>query len=76
MWEYLAFKIVGTPLSYLPRAVGYLFARVTAYIVYLLLPTLRGAIANNMRHVLGSEVDGTTIRKATKGVLRNATNNT
>ena len=75
MWEYLVFKIVGTPLSYLPRAVGYLIARVAAETAYLLSPTLRGAIENNMRHVLGSEVDDTTLRKATKGVLRNAARN-
>ena len=75
MWKYLAFKIIGTPLSYLPRAVGYLIARVTADIVYLLSPTLRGVIADNMRHVLGSEVDDATLRKATKGVLRNAAKN-
>jgi KDO2-lipid IV(A) lauroyltransferase len=75
MWKYLAFKIAGIPLSYLPRAVGYLIARVVADTVHLLSPTLRGVIADNMRHALGSEADDATLRKATKGVLRNAARN-
>ena len=62
-------------MSYLPVTIGYLIARVVADSVYLLSPKLRGAIANNMRHVLGSEAGDDTIRQASKGVLRNAARN-
>lgn len=75
MWKYLVFKIIGNPLSYLPRAVGYLIARVTADIVYLLSPKLRSIITNNIRHVLDSEADDATLRQAVKGVLRNVVRN-
>jgi KDO2-lipid IV(A) lauroyltransferase len=75
MWKYLAFKIIGVPLSYLPTAAGYLVARIVADTVYLLSPILRSSIASNMRHVLGSEAEDATIRRATKNVIRNAARN-
>jgi KDO2-lipid IV(A) lauroyltransferase len=75
MWKYFAFKIMGTPLSYLPRAVGYLIAHVIADVVYSFSPTLRSVVRNNLWHVMGSEVDDVTLKQATKDVLRNVGRN-
>ncbi len=75
MWKYYAFKIVGPLLSILPMKVGYLIAHLVADTVYTLSPGLRGAIGDNMRHVLGSEVDDTTLQWTIRGVLRNAAKN-
>jgi KDO2-lipid IV(A) lauroyltransferase len=75
MWKYYAFKIAGFTLSYLPRKVGYFIAHIVAYIVYMLSPALKSAIADNMRHVLGSEADSATLKRAARAVLRNAARN-
>ncbi|MBT9149453.1 MAG: Phosphatidylinositol mannoside acyltransferase [Dehalococcoidia bacterium] len=75
MWKYYAFKIAGFTLSYLPKKVGYLIARLIADAVYMLSPALRAAIADNMRHVLGSEADDAALKQAVRGVLRNTAKN-
>ena len=41
----------------------------------MLSPALRFAIADNMRHVLGSEADDAALQQAVRDVLRNATKN-
>ena len=75
MWTYLAFKITGFTIAYLPTKVGYLIARLVADTLYVFWPPLRAAVAANMRPVLGSEVDNATLKRAVRGVLRNATKN-
>ncbi|HAZ32155.1 MAG TPA: hypothetical protein DCY61_05640 [Dehalococcoidia bacterium] len=75
MWKYYAFKIAGFTLSYFPKKVGYLIACLIADTVYMLSPALRAAIADNMRHVLGSEADDATLKQHVRGVLRNAAKN-
>ncbi|TET14637.1 MAG: hypothetical protein E3J81_06300, partial [Dehalococcoidia bacterium] len=75
MWTYLAFKITGFTIAYLPTRVGYLLTRFVADMLYVFWPPLRAAVAANMRPVLGSEVDNATLRRAVRGVLRNATKN-
>jgi len=75
MWKYLAFRIAGFTIAYLPTKVGYLIARLTADTVYIFWPSLRGAVAANMRPVLGSAVDDATLKRAVHGVLRNAARN-
>ena len=75
MWRYLAFKIAGVTLAYLPQRVGYLFTRVVADVVYMLSPALRAAITDNIRHVLGPEADDATLKQAVRGVLRNVARN-
>jgi lauroyl/myristoyl acyltransferase len=75
MWKYYVFKIAGLTLAYLPRKVGYFIARIVADTVYMLSPALRAAIADNMRHVLGSEADNATLKRAVRAVLRNAAKN-
>ena len=75
MWSYYAFKIAGFTLAYLPKKVGYLIARLVADTVYMLSPALRATIADNMRHVLGSEADDATLKQAVRGVLRNVAKN-
>lgn len=75
MWRYYAFKIAGFTLSYLPQKVGYLLARIAADMIYLSSPSLRAAIAHNMRHVLGAEADNATLKRAVRGVLLNMAKN-
>jgi len=75
MWTYLAFKIAGFTIAYLPTKVGYLIARLTADTVYIFWPSLRASVVANMRAVLGSEVDNATLKRAVRGILRNAAKN-
>lgn len=74
-WRYYGFKVAGLALSHLPKKIGYLLARVAADIAYALLSTQKAAIADNMRHVLGSEADDVRLRRAVRGVLRNTAKN-
>lgn len=75
MWKYYAFKIAGFILPYLPNKVGYLISCLIADTVYLLSRTLRAAITDNMRHVLGPEADDATLKQHVRGVLRNVVKN-
>jgi lauroyl/myristoyl acyltransferase len=75
MWRYYAFRLAGLTLAYLPRKIGYLIAFLVADTVYMLSPEMRAAIADNMRHVLGSEAGDDRVRQAARGVLRNAGRN-
>jgi len=75
MWTYLAFKIAGFTIAYLPTKVGYLIARLTADTVYIFWPSLRAAVAANIRPVLGPQVDNATLKRTVRGVLRNAAKN-
>jgi KDO2-lipid IV(A) lauroyltransferase len=71
MWQYFAFIIADYSFSFLPKRIVYLFARLIADAVYLIAPRVRAGIAVNQRHVLGSEVNDRTLRRVTRGVLRN-----
>lgn len=75
MWLYLAFKFAGLTLAYFPRKVGYLVARIVADTVYLLSPSMRASISDNMKHVLGPDVESARLKRAVRGVLRNAARN-
>ena len=75
MWKYYCFRIAGPPFSLLPMKIGYFIAYLVADAVYMLSPGLRSAIADNMRHVLGPDVDDVTLRRTVRGVLRNAAKN-
>jgi KDO2-lipid IV(A) lauroyltransferase len=75
MWKYYAFRIAGFTLAYLPKKVGYLIACLIADTIYMLSPALRAAIADNMRHVLGSEADDAVLKQHVRGVLRNVARN-
>jgi KDO2-lipid IV(A) lauroyltransferase len=71
MWQYYAFKIANYSLSFLPKRIGYMFARLIADIVFSISPRVRMDIAANQRHVLGPEVNDRTLRRVVRGVLRN-----
>ena len=71
MWQYYAFKIAGYSLSFLPKRIGYLLARLMADAAYFLAPGIRAGIIVNQRHVLGSEVNDHTLRRVARSVLRN-----
>ncbi|MDY6892185.1 MAG: lysophospholipid acyltransferase family protein [Chloroflexota bacterium] len=75
MWKYYAFRIAGFTLAYLPVQVGYAIAGIAADIVYLSSPSLRASVEDNMRHVLGTEADAATLKRAARGVMRNAAKN-
>ena len=75
MAKYCAFVLAELTLSRLPRKVGYLIAMVFADITCVLSPRLRDSIAQNMRHVLGSESDDAAMRKVVRGVVRNTAKN-
>ena len=75
MWKYYAFKIAGFTIAYFPKSIGYIVARLVADIVYILSPSLRATIADNMRHVLGFEADDAILKQAVRAVLRNAARN-
>ena len=75
MWQYYAFKIAGFTLAYLPMNIGYLIARIAADIVYISSPSLRASVEDNMSHVLGTAADNATLKKAVRGVIRNAAKN-
>ncbi len=75
MWTYIAFRIAGFTIARLPTKVGYLIARLAADTVYIFRPSLRAAVAANMRRVLGPEIDNTILKRAVRGVLRNAAKN-
>jgi KDO2-lipid IV(A) lauroyltransferase len=74
-WRYYAFKLAGLTLSHLPKQIGYLIAYIVADTVYLLSSRQRAVIADNIEHVLGSEVDKSTLKKTVRAVLRNAAKN-
>lgn len=75
MWKYYCFRLIGPLFSLLPMKIGYLIAYLVADTVYMLSPGLRGVIADNLRHVLGPDVDDVTLRRTVRGVLRNAAKN-
>lgn len=75
MWKYYAFRFAGFALAHLPMKVGYLIAFLVANTVYMLSPGMRAAIADNMRHVLGSEAGDARLRQTVRGVLKNAARN-
>jgi len=75
MWKYYAFRFTGLTIAYLPRKLGYLTARFTAFMVYMLSPVTREAVADNMRRVLGPEADEAALKRAVRDVLRNAAKN-
>jgi KDO2-lipid IV(A) lauroyltransferase len=75
MWKYYSFRMMGPLLSVLPWRVGYLIAFIVAAAVYALMPGLRSAIADNMRHVLGWDADDRTLRRSVRHVVRNAAKN-
>jgi len=74
-WRYYAFKLAGLTLSHLPKQIGYLIAHIVADIVYILSSRQRAIIADNIEHVLGPEVDNSTLKKTVRAVLRNAAKN-
>ena len=71
MWQYYAFKIAGYSLSFLPKRVGYLLARLIADVVFSIASRVSVNIAVNLRHVLGPEVNDRTLKRSARGVLRN-----
>ncbi|APV45074.1 kdo(2)-lipid IV(A) lauroyltransferase [Dehalogenimonas formicexedens] len=75
MWKYYAFKIAGFSLSYLPRNLGYFVASLVADFAYTFFPTARVGVADNMRHVLGFNVDDIVLRRAVREVLKNTAKN-
>jgi lauroyl/myristoyl acyltransferase len=72
---YYAFIFAEHTLARLPKRVGYLIATLVGDIIYLLSPRIRGSIAGNVRHVLGSEADEAAVRRVVRGVLRTAAKN-
>jgi KDO2-lipid IV(A) lauroyltransferase len=75
MWKYYIFRIMGPPLSCLPMKLGYIVARVIADSVYILMPGLRRVIGDNLKHVLGWNVDNSILQRGIRGVLRNTARN-
>jgi len=75
MWRYYAFRIVGFTLPYLPKQAGYLLGRLIADVVYLLCPSLKATIRDNVRHVLGRDVDRVALEQTVRGVLRTVARN-
>ncbi|MCX6000408.1 MAG: hypothetical protein NTU41_12735 [Chloroflexi bacterium] len=72
MWKYYALKIAGFTLARLPRRLSYLIVGFIADVVCLLSPGLRATVADNMRHVLGPEVDDASLKWVVRRVFRNA----
>jgi len=75
MWRYYAFRIIGPPLSLLSLKLGYIVARIVADSLYILSPGLRRTIGDNLRHVIGWDVDNANLQRAIRNVLRNAAKN-
>lgn len=75
MWTYYAFRIAGFTLAYLPKRIGYAIAHFIADILFRLHPSLRAAVTDNMKHVLGTEADDAEVEAAARGVLRNSAKN-
>ncbi len=75
MANYCIFVLAELTISRLPKKFGYFIATVFADIAYILSPQLRGSVANNARHVLGSESDDAAIRLVVRGVFRNTAKN-
>lgn len=71
MWQYYAFVIVGYSLSFLPKRIGYLLARLVADVIFSIAPRVRAIITANLRHVLGPKVNDRTLGRVARGVLRN-----
>jgi len=75
MWKYYAFKIAGLTIAYLPKSIGYFIAHVIAYLVYILSPSLRASIKDNMKHVLGPGTSDNELGQAARSVLKNTARN-
>ncbi len=75
MWKYYALKIAGFSLSYLPRELGYIGAVLIADFAYIFIPAARAGVADNMKRVLGPDIDDSALKKVVRGVLRNTAKN-
>ncbi|MCK5429919.1 MAG: lysophospholipid acyltransferase family protein, partial [Anaerolineales bacterium] len=71
MWQYYAFKFAGYSLSFLPKRIGYLLARLIADVVFSVASRVSVNIAVNLHHVLGPEVNDRALRRSARGVLCN-----
>lgn len=75
MFQYYAFKIAGSCISFLPRKAGYLVAGVLANILYLVAPGIRASVADNQSRAYGSQIDERSLRLLVRSVLRNTAYN-
>lgn len=71
MWQYYTFIIADYSLSFLPKRIGYLLARLIADVVFSIAPRVRTSIVANLRRVHGLEVNDRALRRVARGVLRN-----
>jgi len=74
-WEYYVFKIADHTLAHASRGIGYSITRFITDIVYVTAPVSRAAIKDNVKHVLGPEVDDATLERTMRTILRNAGKN-
>lgn len=75
MLKYIVFKIASLIMPHLPAKVGYRLTAFSADLAYLLAPNARRVIADNMRHVLGPDVDAGRLRRTVRGVFHNTAKN-
>ena len=71
MLKYLLFQVAIHTLGYLPVRILYPLVSFVAGLIYLLAPGPRRNVLDNLRHVLGPDAPGSTLRAAARQVFRN-----
>ncbi len=71
MLRYLAFRLAGAAVIWLPLSVGYALASWSTGLAYLLNREGRAAARANMRHVLGNDASAAQVEAETRRVFRN-----
>ena len=76
LWKYFALLTAISLVSYMPRRVGYFIARITADLIFLSSKRAKAGIIENLKHVLGPDVDEDKLNHCALEVFRNASRNT
>ena len=76
LWKYFALLAAVAIVSRLPRRVGYFIARIVADFIFLTSRGAKAGITENLRHVLGPDVDNDDLNRRALEVFRNASRNT
>lgn len=76
IWKYFALLTAVALVAPLPRRVGYFIARIVADLIFLTSRRAKAGITENLRHVLGPDVDDNELNRLALEAFRNASRNT
>ena len=76
IWKYFSLLTAIALVSPLPRRVGYFIARIVADLIFLNSRKAKAGVIENLRHVLGPDVDDDELNRLALEAFRNASRNT